>query len=729
MAESTQGQGGQTPSQGHKKVRSTLKAIQTAIKTDEQQKDLVKKAALASGANETSNDLDDLESKSKKKIENFTQKIKDTPKNFKTATKNQVQELSETFKQSIREKKNTGKNTNTNTLTVQKGEKELTELRKKINTTPDGPGKEKLEEEEKKAAKALRQVQLKQFQATGAEAASEALRDIVIQTMNRVGEEVKSIIQTEYTNALGCSQEQEYVPSDIYIKIKNIDIFGKTLQQNPNTSPGKYVYELAPFSPTRIPRAFNKELWKRVQNQGKTYQEEYGIPYIGASGQELFDISFVKDPSPNLIGEYFKVSLKTREGGSIVVEFLADYLNSIDIVNYNELFSNVMNLLLGSIDMAKFVGYDDLRSQSVFEKFIQRILGLCFDNRQEIDVSGSGKLDTLDQIDDSFFELTDEDITEIENRVKNIQEKVIQYKDCGALYLPVNVKGTLNMLDQFYDGMEAPQADAIAKDILTKIPTNPDWLINFPQFGRFWDIFNMQFINLVPLAILNSVLSPKHLLPLFVMGKSLQKEYLDNLETPEDFLQEFRKMMVNITSKIQAIFVKALLDAIKVNLRGMMRAIVTKTYNQILTNQQRLYLKGLNIGLTALQGYQDYRRCKSVVDELQTILDISAQIQRSQKANKLKTPAYVNYAAAAAKVGMTSIGMLTKTIQKMNDTGVPTGDLPSGNPNIGLIMLKNLTDSVLEEVIDNGKSVTSITQAEAALLASGAAVVVNGNIL
>lgn len=730
QSSTTPGNGGKTPSQGHKAVRSSLKAIQTALRINDQQQELVKKAAVSAGANETSEDLDKLESKAKKKIENFTQKAKEFPKNFKDTSKNQIVELSQTFKQSLREKKNKGKNTNTPTLSIQDAEKEVDALQRTYDGIKDeGPAKVKARQDLNKAKSELRKLQLQKFSAISDASATEALRNIMIQTMNRVSEEVKTIIQEEYIGALGCSQEQEYLAGDIYIKVKNIDIFGKTLQQNPYTKPGKYLYELAPFSPDSIPRAFNKDLWKRIQDDGKSYQQEYGTGYLGASGQELFDIVFVKDPLPNLNGEYYKVNLKNRQGSNAVVEFLADYFNSIDIVNYNELFANVMNLLLGAIDMSKFIGYDDLRSQSVFEKIIQRILGLCFDNTQEIDVSGSGKLDTLDQIDSSFFILAEDDLAEIENKIKNIQERVVQFKDCGAIYFPVNVDGSLNLLDEFNEGIEAPNADAAAQNMLDKIASNQEWLLLYPQFGNFWEIFNMQFINLVPTAVVNSVLSPKHLFPLFVMGKALQKEYIEGIETPEDYLQEFRKMVINIVSKIQAIFVKALVDAIKANLKLLMRNIVRKTLNEVLTNENKITLQGINIALTALQAAVDFRRCKSVVDELQQILNLSNQIKYARKAKGATIPAYVNYAAAASKVGMSSIGMLTKIVEKMDNTGVPTGDLPSGSPNLGLIMMKNITDSIIEEVVDNGKTVVSITQAESALIASGAAVVVPGNVL
>ena len=218
----------------------------------------------------------------------------------------------------------------------------------------------------------------------------------------------------------------------IYIKVLSIDVFGKTLQNDPNTSPGQYIYETKPFSPRKQPFSFNRELYNRLQNPGKSYKDEYGVNFLGATVQELFNITYVKDPTPigkpQLYGDYYKVDLSPRVTGTKVVDFLNDYYNSIDILNFKELYTNVLNLLTGSVSMKLQTGEDELRKQTEFEKILQRILGLCFDNRQEIDVSGSGKLDPLDQIDDSFFVLSSKEQVEVANKVKNILENILRQK-------------------------------------------------------------------------------------------------------------------------------------------------------------------------------------------------------------------------------------------------------------------------------------------------------------
>jgi len=733
MPNSNESEKSNETSQQYKTLNKTIDSYKKAKKINEQQKQLRKNPQNTNS--ETSKEIENVEKKTKKKVELYTEKVKEFPKNFKSNSKNQLQELIDTYITSNFDNSLQGKSTGTDTKKI----KELKDKEKKIDKelgnaiiTKNVPEEKRLRTELEDTKKQIRKAELSLAKTNIANDSISTLKNTMIQTVNRTKDELKKILETEYVSALGCSQEQTYLAKDFYIKVKSIDIFGKTLQQNPNQVPGKYVYEFKQFSPTSIPRSFNRELWNRIQNT-ESYSEEYVGSYIGASGQELFDIKFVINPSPTLQGEYFKVSLKDRVGGNTVTEFLSDYLNTIDILNFNELFANVLNLLIGSVNMKNAIGYDELKTQTKFEKLIQRVLGLCFDNKEEVDVSGTGKLDSSNQIDDSFFELSEEDLVEIENKVKNIQEKVIQYRDCGSLSLPVNVDGSLSLLDDFLIvDIDATLADKAAQNLLDGLANNADWKINYPQFD-FSNIINKQFIELLPIAVMNSVLSPKHLFPLMVMAKALQKEYVDNIENTEDFFREFRKMVINISSNIQAIFVKQLFLAIKQNLRTLMRSIVQQQVSEILSKEQKLYLAGINIALQALSAIRDFRRCKNVLDQLFNVVNLSIALRNALKGRQGKPsgpiPAILNYVSAASKPGMSPTSILTKFINKMEETGVPTGDMPSGKPNIGLILTKSFNDALLEELTENGYSQTTITAVEVADISAKGFTSVKGNVL
>ena len=571
-----------------------------------------------------------------------------------------------------------------------------------------------------------------QLKTDTAKNATEALRNTFIQTVNRTKERIQQVLTQETVSALGCSQEQNYETNkSLYIKVKSVDVFGKTLQTDPNTSPGKYIYEVKPFSPRQQPYSFNKELYNRLQNPGKSYKDEYNVNFLGSTAQELFNITYVKDPKPvdkdQLYGDYYKVELSPRVSGEKVVDFLNDYFNTIDILNFNELYSNVLNLLTGSISIKLKTGEDDLRSQTEFEKILQRILGLCFDNKQEIDVSGSGKLDPLDQIDDSFFVLSPKEMVEVENKVKNTLESVVQYRDCGTLLLPVNADANLSLLDKFLNpDINASNADRIAQDLLNEIAKNPEWKIRFPRLpDNLDDVINTQFLELIPIAITNSLLSPKHLFPLMVMSKSLQNEYVDDIETLQDFLREFKKFIINLQSKISGIFVEELVKQIRKNIKDLMQTIVQQTTNELLNKKAKIILASINLALTLATAIEDYRRCKSIIEELQRMLSLTLQV-RSLAGNSV--PPLINY-LANLKPGMSPTSMLTRFVDKLEEAGVPTGDLPDGSPNLSLIIQQSFNQSLIDEIAENGKTDVTITGIEVADLSAKGFTKVSGNLL
>jgi hypothetical protein len=721
----------ETPSEGHDKVRKKIDIYKTAVDVNEKQKELKKKKK------ETNTTVDEYEGKFKKKIETYTQKAKDKPKQFKEAARNQLSQLIETFKMSASDGEDPSSNSETETVDVQKLKSEVAELDAKLIVAKKdkNTGNVKLYQEQiDELNKEINKANFGQLKTDSAKNATEALRNTFIQTVNRTKERLQEVLFNETVSALGCSQEQNYeTTKPLYIKVSSIDVFGKTLQTDPNISPGQYIYEVKPFSPRKQPYSFNRELYHRLQNPGKSYKDEYNVNFLGATAQELFNITYVKDPipipnEPPLYGDYYKVELSPRVSGEKVVDFLNDYFNSIDILNFNELYSNVLNLLTGSINIKLKTGEDNLRSQTEFEKILQRILGLCFDNRQEIDVSGSGKLDPLDQIDDSFFVLSPQEMVEVENKVKNVLESVVQYRDCGTLLLPVNADANLSLLDKFLNpDVNASNADRIAQDLLDELSKNPEWKLLFPQLDvpdKLKDIINTNFLELIPIAIFNSLLSPKHLFPLMVMAKALQNKFVDDIETLQDFLREFRRFIINLQSKISGIFVEELVKQIRKNIKDLMQTIVQQTTNELLNKKAKIILASINLALTLATAITDYRRCKSIIDELQRMLSLTSQV-RTLAGNSV--PPLINY-LATLKPGMSATSLLTRQIDKLEEVGVPTGDLPDGTPNLSLIIQQSNNQSLIDEIAENGKTVVTITGIEVADLSSKGFTTVPGNL-
>ena len=133
-------------------------------------------------------------------------------------------------------------------------------------------------------------------------------------------------------------------------------------------------------------------------NAGRTYKQINGKYYLGKSEQPLYDLQYTNVNSFGVTGDYYRVFLidrKDEETGEItnnVGQFISDYYSTIKLVDTVDIGAQIVNLISGAIDYDAQFGVGQLDDQSKFALIAQRILGLCFDNRTEIDVSGVSKL-------------------------------------------------------------------------------------------------------------------------------------------------------------------------------------------------------------------------------------------------------------------------------------------------------------------------------------------------
>lgn len=131
----------------------------------------------------------------------------------------------------------------------------------------------------------------------------------------------------------------------------------------------------------------------------------------------------------------------------------------------------------------------------------------------------------------------------------------------------------------------------------------------------------------------------------------------------------------------------------------------------------------INASLTVLNAVSDYRRCKSIIDELQRLLQIGIRLSTLQGA---QIPPLINY-FAFLKPGMTSTSILRRTIERMDEVGVPTGDLPDGSPNKSIIIKKGEYESILDEIAENGKVSVAVSTVEVNGLLYGVTPILNLN--
>ena len=589
------------------------------------------------------------------------------------------------------------------------------------------------------------------------------LKKKLLLTATKIEPEIKKIITKNAIKALGCSQEQTFqgftstflelnplntlpVGQGIYVPIESMDISGM-LKTTTDSKIGKVVYEKPNpnvienvYKPYKGKKPFpmNKEFNNRLQGTFVTnsFNGEYGKYYQGVSNQNLFDFQYSPTNQFGVDQACFKVALisKVNEsltitGGSAnkVIDFLEDYYGTIKLFDTTDFTAVMMNAVSGAINIKANLTSDEISKQSQFMLILQRILGLCFDSRREIDVSGVSKIAELDGVDESFFELTEIDLRNIDVQISNIQNGVMELVDCDNVKVPVDYETIIDGLIDLRETENLSSALEVNKIIAISdsLVQNPDWKVLLPTNLNL-QVFDEDFIKKIPLSVAGAVLSPKVLFPIFVLMQSLESNATNSfnsavtsantfiqsantignsvnnlINSNVDFLKTFKKFNIEIVAEIGAIFVTELFNILKKDLINLMKPIITDIAYDVFKAKMQTIERLITIALIINQiviGVKDYKKCKSLIDDILIILNlISSLAPKGSKIPKILL-LLTNFLP-----GTSSSRASINTIEELQKLGIPTGTLPDGSPNLMLLADLASKRATKKESAQNGK--------------------------
>ena len=589
------------------------------------------------------------------------------------------------------------------------------------------------------------------------------LRKKFLEASVKIEPEIKNIISKNTLNALGCSQQQTFkgfsrsqyqqigsmqqlpVQQGIYIPVQSLDFFGN-LKNSPDSPVGKSYYEestpststeFKPFS-GEVPFPMNKELYQRMDatNVNRSFKQEYGQLYKGSSGQDLFDIQYTKTNEFGVSGDYYRVILIDRESNpsgltaNKVGEFINDYFSTINLVDPTDITLQLVNLLSGAINTKANLGPADIGNQSSFALIAQRILGLCFDFRRQIDVSGVAKVAELDGVDDAFFEPTESDLRNIDIIINNVQNGVMEFEDCNNIKLPVDYESLTEQLGNFrleQSGLTSEQKVVAMENIIDSISQNPSWKLFVPANFNASVSINTNVLKKIPLAVAAGVLTPKTLLPIFIMLSVLQTSATNSLNKAitsvntniasgntlgnktnnvinngVDFLSKFRTFNINVISEIGAIYLKALFEILKKDIINLLSIIIGDIAKNKISTRYAIILRLVQLAITIAQIIKDFRECKSLLNDIQALLSLINGLPIKRQKIPLFLMPFTDFLPGTDPSRST-----VNTLQFLQKLGVPTGTLPDGSPNLMNFYMKAIHKGAHQEQTENGVSDTT----------------------
>jgi hypothetical protein len=530
------------------------------------------------------------------------------------------------------------------------------------------------------------------------------LKDKFIKIAYKAKPVFKEILVEEIVNLVGCNQQQQYAEGQvIYVSIPDIDLF-KSLKLKPTENAGKLFYEINTFQPSVFPSSINRLIKDKIDNSTSTL-------LVGKSGQNLFDIQYSAvgtvttigtdgtiTTNNNVVGDFLKITMKARVGGITptiinngIQDFLFDYYGSMSPIDTNNMVGRLIDALTGAVSMEINSGTAQIDDTTKFGRFIQRILGFC-QAPSEIDVQGTAKVSELGEINSDFFELDDLDLRALQERSQNIFNKVITFKDCNNVELPVDSNSIINELVRITEvDLENENALISALDDIVK---NKKWSLLFP-YPQIKVSFDDDIFKKIPIAIAGAILSPKVILGVLVSLQLVGQSITNTISDVQEFFKKLSKFIYNVISRIAAYFVKQLVEELKKNIFFLVQRITRDVQSKSQDVQTIMILKLIQVLIVGVTFVQDYRQCKSVIDEILKFLSIFGV--------PLNIPLPLLNACALLE-GYNSTRAFSNTIEEMQAIGIPTGPMPDGSPNMGLQALQGVLNAQQKESAENSKA-------------------------
>ena len=361
-------------------------------------------------------------------------------------------------------------------------------------------------------------------------------------------------------------------------------------------------------------------------------------------------------------------------------------------------------------------------------------MGICEPGSAEIDVSGVAKISELDNLDDSFFTFTETELNDINLASSNQKRGIVQFVDCDNVDLPVNNNILLQQADILSTTIDSlPVEDQVAEieRLLDSIPQT--WTQE--GFGgisfNFENPFNQDLLKKIPVALFSSILTPKVLLPLFIFKEYLQNQVvgfanqlivsgnsiissantlinsantINALSTTfisdgVDFAKKFKKFVFRVIGRIMNKFLELLFIMLKKNILKLIRVII----KDIARTSKNAKLKAINTILNyaepLIQGFLNYRECKSLIKQIQKILDLIRGEPKTPP-NPLPNALLV---LSEFLPGISPERGVLNTIEYMQAYGLKTGPNPDGSPNRMVAFTTAMQKGGYDEFIENGK--------------------------
>ena len=310
----------------------------------------------------------------------------------------------------------------------------------------------------------------------------------------------------------------------------------------------------------------------------------------------------------------------------------------------------------------------------------------------------------------------------------------MEFEDCENVKLPVDADSLISQLVDFREDLASQtisQQVEVLESIIDSISQNPDWRASIPNNFNVSVAIDTNVIKQIPLAVASSVLSPKVLLPLYTLlsivqsggtytyneavtsvnnvtsgvntaignaGSDIGESGSNIVTNGTEFLKTFKTFSIQVISKINAEFLEVLFEILKRDIINLVSSIIQDVSKSRIEKKYTMILRLIQIALVVSQLVDDYRKCKSLLDNILLLLNLVGQTLGLRREIPLPL-----LALSGLLPGISPEKMTINGIEILQALGLPTGTLPDGSPNLTLQFLLGSNKGITKNIAEDGK--------------------------
>lgn len=374
----------------------------------------------------------------------------------------------------------------------------------------------------------------------------ESLKDVVIDTLSHnlegVEQDIKKVLKSELNKIISCDinpsiptsiLHSKYNPSGkgVDLELKKLD-FTNLFLMDPHSNSGKLIFNDIDSGVKSTD--FNSFLYSTIQDGGTN---GWGSSMLE---NDILDFKFKESgPTNNLlnvrVSEYYSNPANNKK----LRDLNNDYIDSIDLFDVSGLLNKIVDNIFGTISTDQKKSKNQLMAEAKLDAIIDGIINQEDDN----------------EIDDSFFKFTNEQLIKFENQVDN-QEKGVKVVITSELHETRTNIDTLSEVtkkirssDKFeLPGIISGALDTISNDITSNIPEIDKYAVKLD--------FIQDIVKNLMKVIGGILISPKIIT---ILALNFQIIYKEKFDDPIDFILKNKYFIKTIFNGIRDIILEILL--------------------------------------------------------------------------------------------------------------------------------------------------------------------------